>query len=162
MDHDDSQWDVVFLGDMFYDRDFTIKVADWLKHLRTRHKCCILIGDPDRVYLKDHPLRRNLKRISEIELPSNCIEENRGHSMGYVWEFVQQTWRQMINPFKFFPSYQSGTWYSTEASCSKTILSIHLRLCLNVGQLGQLGLVITPQILIVWLLLTMNSVWLVG
>ncbi|XP_030846997.1 electron transfer flavoprotein beta subunit lysine methyltransferase-like, partial [Strongylocentrotus purpuratus] len=84
----DNQWDVVFLGDMFYDKDFTNMVVDWLICLIRKHNSRILIGDPGRVYLRDHPMRENLIKLFEIELPPNCVEENRGHSSGYVWEFV--------------------------------------------------------------------------
>ncbi|XP_054767444.2 electron transfer flavoprotein beta subunit lysine methyltransferase-like isoform X2 [Lytechinus pictus] len=85
---ENSQWDLVLLGDMFYDRDFTNLVADWLISLIRKHKSRILIGDPGRVYLRDHPMRENLIKLFEISLPSSCVEENRGHSSGYVWEFV--------------------------------------------------------------------------
>lgn len=83
-----SQWDVVFLGDMFYDGDFTNTVADWLTHLRNRYNNQVLIGDPGRIYLRNHPMRDSLKKLFEIDLPPGCIEENRGHSTGYVREFV--------------------------------------------------------------------------
>ncbi|CAH1801056.1 unnamed protein product, partial [Owenia fusiformis] len=46
----DIDVDIVFLGDMFYDQEFTNIVYDWITHL-SRNGTRILIGDPGRVHL---------------------------------------------------------------------------------------------------------------
>ncbi|XP_071485705.1 electron transfer flavoprotein beta subunit lysine methyltransferase-like [Diadema antillarum] len=88
-EHDETDhWDVVFLGDMFYDRDFIDRLSLWLNSLVRRNKCQVLIGDPGRQFLQGHPLQERLQKLYEVNLPANCIEENRGHSVGLVWELV--------------------------------------------------------------------------
>ena len=82
-----DQWDVIFLGDMFYDQDFTNMVTDWLEDLHTHGKT-ILIGDPGRVYFEKHPLRQRLKMLFTTDLFQHTREENNGITQGYVWAFT--------------------------------------------------------------------------
>ena len=46
-------WDTVLLGDMFYDMDFGVAVAEWIEKL---HMCGthVLIGDPERITFLEH------------------------------------------------------------------------------------------------------------
>ncbi len=46
----DEGWDVVFAGDVFYERDMARRVFDWLEGL-SRRGATVLIGDPGRSYL---------------------------------------------------------------------------------------------------------------
>lgn len=83
-------WDVVFLGDMFYDTDFADIFQQWLPQL-SRRGVSVLVGDPGRYPLINHPLRKNLVRLFECPLPENCLKENSGMSTGTVWKYHQYT-----------------------------------------------------------------------
>ncbi|XP_033112501.1 electron transfer flavoprotein beta subunit lysine methyltransferase-like [Anneissia japonica] len=84
--HHYTNLDVVLLGDMFYDKDFSNMLNDWLKELAARGTT-ILVGDPGRVYLRDHPIRSKLLKLMDYELLEQCKRENNGLSNGYVWQF---------------------------------------------------------------------------
>ncbi|CAH1232638.1 ETFBKMT [Branchiostoma lanceolatum] len=82
------QWDVVFLGDMFYDEEFASTVSDWLKTLKQSNSSCqILIGDPGRFSLEEHPVKSLLFRVAEYELDEVCRRENNGLTLGGVWAY---------------------------------------------------------------------------
>ena len=79
-----NQWDVVLLGDMFYDRDFADTITDWLSQL-AGDGTEVLIGDPGRLSLQEHPIRRRLEKVFEVELLPRCKVENYGMTQGFVW-----------------------------------------------------------------------------
>ncbi|XP_062571594.1 electron transfer flavoprotein beta subunit lysine methyltransferase-like isoform X1 [Saccostrea cucullata] len=79
-------WDIVFLGDMFYDENFTDRFSVWLPQL-SQGGIEVLVGDPGRLPLVSHPLRRNLVSLYQCPLPENCLKENSGMSTGTVWKF---------------------------------------------------------------------------
>ncbi|XP_077996233.1 electron transfer flavoprotein beta subunit lysine methyltransferase-like [Glandiceps talaboti] len=81
----DQLWDTLLLGDMFYDTDFTSLVTDWLIRLISKKQCCILIGDPGRVFLNQHPIRGRLQKLAKYNLPEQCKEENHGFCEAVVW-----------------------------------------------------------------------------
>ncbi|XP_022085640.1 electron transfer flavoprotein beta subunit lysine methyltransferase-like [Acanthaster planci] len=80
-----DHWDVVLLGDMFYDKDFTDTVTDWLRCLADRGTE-VLIGDPGRIFLRDHPVRDCLVNIFTVDLSESCRLENNGMTQGFVWK----------------------------------------------------------------------------
>lgn len=82
---DAAEWDVIFLGDMFYDEEFTAKVHDWIDLLMANGKS-IFIGDPGRMFLHQHSKR--LLKVFEVELLGTTRKENNGFSHGYVWKTV--------------------------------------------------------------------------
>lgn len=51
----DGGWDVVFAGDVFYERDMAERVFGWLAKLQARG-ALVLIGDPGRSYLPKEKL----------------------------------------------------------------------------------------------------------
>jgi len=61
----DDGWDVVFAGDVSYERDMAGAVTDWLAGL-ARRGADVLIGDPGRAYLA----RDRLKRVAEYAVPT--------------------------------------------------------------------------------------------
>ncbi len=77
-----GQWDVVLLGDMFYDQDITDKVFDWLRYLTSRGTR-VFIGDPGRVFLSSCESR--LHRVATYQLPKQAMLENSGLTQGNVW-----------------------------------------------------------------------------
>ncbi|XP_072033034.1 electron transfer flavoprotein beta subunit lysine methyltransferase-like [Amphiura filiformis] len=84
-----SDWDVILLGDMFYDNDFTNMVSDWLKYLSS-FNTTVLIGDPGRFYLQSHPIKKQLTKVFEVELPEQSRLENNGLTQGFVWQLVKE------------------------------------------------------------------------
>ncbi|KAK3083866.1 hypothetical protein FSP39_004344 [Pinctada imbricata] len=81
-----DEWDVVLLGDMFYDDNFADVIGSWVPELSERGKT-ILIGDPGRYSFERHPLKNNLCRIYKHKLPENCLKENNGMTHGFVWKY---------------------------------------------------------------------------
>ena len=84
-----TNWDVALLGDMFYDNDFTNMVSDWLEYLSSR-KINVLIGDPGRFYLQNHPIKKQLIKVFEVELPEQSRLENNGLTQGFVWQLKHE------------------------------------------------------------------------
>lgn len=81
-----SQWDVVLLGDMFYDSEFVDVISDWIKVL-VRKGITLYVGDPDRLPFMNHPLKYRLKLCAEYQLSENSKFENNGLSTGNVWSY---------------------------------------------------------------------------
>lgn len=68
-----GDWDVVFLGDMFYDSDFADLFSQWLPRL-SRSGVNIYVGDPGRLPLVNHPLKRNLVASSGVHFRKTVSE----------------------------------------------------------------------------------------
>ena len=85
-----SGWSTILLGDMFYDEIFRDSLVSWLTEQYAKYETDIFIGDPGRLPLTDHPIRNNLTKIAEYELPLSCRQENNGLSAGYVWKFCKR------------------------------------------------------------------------
>ncbi|XP_013390162.1 electron transfer flavoprotein beta subunit lysine methyltransferase-like [Lingula anatina] len=82
-----KHWDFLLLGDMFYDKDISDRVLEWMDMLAGQNTK-IFVGDPCRIYMLDHPIRTKLRLIAEYDLTDECKEENYGLSSGFVWEFI--------------------------------------------------------------------------
>lgn len=80
-------WDVVFLGDMFYDSDFADIFSQWLPRL-SRSGVDVYVGDPGRLPLLSHPLKEDLVSLFRCPLPENCLRENSGMTSGTVWKYI--------------------------------------------------------------------------
>ncbi|XP_074658600.1 electron transfer flavoprotein beta subunit lysine methyltransferase-like [Tubulanus polymorphus] len=91
-----KEWDVVLLGDMFYDEQFTKLVCDWLDVLHGAGKV-IVIGDPGRLYLQSihgsATRRRSLVQLAEYKMTWQNRSDNicHGFSSGYVWKWTGQS-----------------------------------------------------------------------
>ena len=79
-------WDLILVGDMFYDEEITKLITDWLK-IQGARGTKILIGDPGRMYLLEEPVFNHLEKVAEYEMPENCRQENNGLTHTCVWEF---------------------------------------------------------------------------
>jgi ETFB lysine methyltransferase len=76
-------FDLILLGDVFYDEEFAHKLYPWLEFL-LKNKKKIIVGDPGRHPLKSNIL--NLKLLQSYELPENSCIENHGFKFSHVWE----------------------------------------------------------------------------
>lgn len=85
INHPDSfNYDVIFLGDVFYDEEFAVQLIPWIRNLIKAEKK-IIIGDPGR-HAFNACKNLNLKLLQEYKLPENVCIENNGFQYGYVWE----------------------------------------------------------------------------
>lgn len=85
----DRQWDIVLLGDMFYDRDFAQTITRWLEALHN-NGVDVFVGDPGRLPFAEHKLRKDFQMLAEYVLPDNCLKENNGMTTGYVWKYQRK------------------------------------------------------------------------
>jgi len=85
-----SDWDIVLLGDMFYDNHFVNIISEWVPSL-SFNGISVYIGDPGRLPLMEHPLKSKLKMECKYELPDNCLKENYGMDTGYVWKYCEES-----------------------------------------------------------------------
>ncbi|KAI8749374.1 electron transfer flavoprotein beta subunit lysine methyltransferase [Biomphalaria glabrata] len=81
--HLKEPFDFVLLGDMFYDPEFTETVIYWIQ--QQTNNSSVLIGDPGRHALLNHPIKTKLHQVAEYALPKTCQLENNGLSLGKVW-----------------------------------------------------------------------------
>lgn len=78
-----TNYDLIFLGDVFYDEEFAALILPWIKDLVKNGKL-VIIGDPDRHALKNKKL--NLKLLNRYELPDNVCIENHGFKFTNLWQ----------------------------------------------------------------------------
>ena len=71
-------WDVVLVGDMFYDADISRQVLPWLEDL-ARNGATVLIGDPDRGFLDQDLIHRvaSYRVCAEID-PDGSLRVDAG------------------------------------------------------------------------------------
>ena len=81
----DEGWDVVFAGDVSYERDMAARVTDWLAGL-ARRGAVVRIGDPGRSYLA----RERLESIAEYQVPVSRDLEDAEIKHSRVWRFTGQ------------------------------------------------------------------------
>jgi ETFB lysine methyltransferase len=79
-----SNYDLIFLGDVFYDEEFAALILPWIKKLVASEKV-VIIGDPGRHALKNK-FELNLKLLQRYELPENVCIENHGFQFTNVWQ----------------------------------------------------------------------------
>lgn len=75
-------FDVVVLGDVFYDQDFAELLMPWIVKLRENNQTC-LIGDPGRHALSK---KLKLKLLARYHLPESSCIENHGFKFTNVFE----------------------------------------------------------------------------
>jgi predicted nicotinamide N-methyase len=80
---DDSRWDVILAGDIFYERDTAQRAFDFL-HGHAARGTMVLIGDPGRSYLP----RDKLRRIADYSVPVTRDLEDTEIKQTAVWELV--------------------------------------------------------------------------
>ncbi|XP_076025800.1 electron transfer flavoprotein beta subunit lysine methyltransferase isoform X2 [Genypterus blacodes] len=78
-------FDLILLGDMFYDEDLAGCLHRWLDRCIKTYRTQVLIGDPGRAQFEGHSIRRLLHQLAQFELPESVREENYGLSHSSVW-----------------------------------------------------------------------------
>lgn len=78
-------FDLILLGDMFYDEALATSLHSWLDHCINTHNTQVLIGDPGRAQFEEHGIRRLLRLLAQFELPESVREENYGLTCSSVW-----------------------------------------------------------------------------
>lgn len=79
-----EKFNVILIGDMFYDEDFSQTLFKWLIKLNEAGKT-ILIGDPGRHGLTEKR-RRYVQMLAEYKMPRESQEENNGFTKTKVWK----------------------------------------------------------------------------
>ncbi|EFB24635.1 hypothetical protein PANDA_004728, partial [Ailuropoda melanoleuca] len=87
LDLEQDKWDLVVLGDMFYDEDLADHLHQWLKNCFWTHRTRVLIGDPGRPLFSGHSIQHQLHKVVEYSLPEPTRRENNGLTTSTVWDF---------------------------------------------------------------------------
>ncbi|KAK1789805.1 hypothetical protein P4O66_015685 [Electrophorus voltai] len=83
-----EKWDLILLGDMFYDESLADSLHNWLQTCIKIHGTQILIGDPGRAQFENHNIKTLLHKQAEFELPNSVKEENYGLTSSTVWHYL--------------------------------------------------------------------------
>lgn len=81
----DDPYDVIFVGDLLYDKEIANTLMTWLGDAHERGTR-IYLGDPGRHGLSED-LKKRLKLLRRYSLPENVRKENHGYDIATVWEF---------------------------------------------------------------------------
>ena len=87
LDLEQDKWDIVVLGDMFYDEDLADSLLQWLKNCFQTHRTQVLIGDPGRPQFTGHSIQHQLHKVAEYSLPKPTRQDNNGLTISTVWQF---------------------------------------------------------------------------
>ncbi|XP_059916838.1 electron transfer flavoprotein beta subunit lysine methyltransferase [Gadus macrocephalus] len=82
-----KHYDLILLGDMFYDEALADGLHRWLDSCINAHGTTVLIGDPGRASFEEHDIKRLLQQIAEFELPKSVQMENYGLTCSTVWRY---------------------------------------------------------------------------
>ncbi|XP_069808476.1 electron transfer flavoprotein beta subunit lysine methyltransferase [Dendropsophus ebraccatus] len=84
---DAGRWDVIVLGDMFYDEQLADSLHRWLRRCIQQHGTTVLIGDPGRGHFLGHPIKKQLRKVVEYFLPETSKQDNYGLTTSAVWRY---------------------------------------------------------------------------
>ncbi|KAG9280934.1 electron transfer flavoprotein beta subunit lysine methyltransferase [Astyanax mexicanus] len=82
-----DNWDLILLGDMFYDESLADCLHKWLHTCIKVHGTQVLIGDPGRAQFESHSIKKLLHKQARFELPDSVKEENYGLTSSTVWSY---------------------------------------------------------------------------
>ncbi|XP_011789468.1 PREDICTED: protein N-lysine methyltransferase METTL20 [Colobus angolensis palliatus] len=82
-----DKWDLVVLGDMFYDENLADSLHQWLKKCFWTYRTRVLIGDPGRPQFSGHSIQHHLHKVVEYSLLEPTRQENSGLTTSTVWDF---------------------------------------------------------------------------
>ncbi|XP_061578540.1 electron transfer flavoprotein beta subunit lysine methyltransferase [Cololabis saira] len=80
-------FDLILLGDMFYDEGLATSLHSWLDRCIKIHGTKVLIGDPGRAQFEGHRIRQFLHHLAQFELPECVRAENYGLTCSSVWSY---------------------------------------------------------------------------
>jgi predicted nicotinamide N-methyase len=78
-----KDWDVVMVGDLFFEQPLARELEAWLRHLH-RQGVEILIGDPQRTYLP----RKGLEKVASYAVQTTSNLEDSDLRNASVWRMV--------------------------------------------------------------------------
>lgn len=84
---DAGKWDLIVLGDMFYDEQLADGLHRWLRKCIRMHQTEVLIGDPGRYQFLSHSIHNQLHKVIEYSLPEYTRQENHGLTSSIVWSY---------------------------------------------------------------------------
>ncbi|EGW10827.1 UPF0516 protein C12orf72-like [Cricetulus griseus] len=82
-----GKFDLIVLGDMFYDEDLADSLHLWLENYFWTYRTRVLIGDPGRPQFSGHSIRHQLHKLEEYTLPEPTQQDNSGLTTSAVWDF---------------------------------------------------------------------------
>uniref|UniRef100_A0A8C0J515 Electron transfer flavoprotein beta subunit lysine methyltransferase n=1 Tax=Chelonoidis abingdonii TaxID=106734 RepID=A0A8C0J515_CHEAB len=82
-----DNWDLIVLGDMFYDEQLANRLHHWLRKCVRTHGTKVLIGDPGRPQFLGHCIHSQLHKVVEYSLPESTRQENNGLTSSIVWSY---------------------------------------------------------------------------
>ncbi|KAJ6659954.1 hypothetical protein lerEdw1_018151 [Lerista edwardsae] len=80
-------WDLIVLGDMFYEEQLADGLHRWLTKCVHDHGTKVLIGDPGRPHFVSHQIQRQLHKVKEYPLTESTQKENNGSTSTMVWDY---------------------------------------------------------------------------
>ncbi|XP_053665724.1 electron transfer flavoprotein beta subunit lysine methyltransferase-like [Anopheles marshallii] len=81
-----NQYEVVLIGDLFYDTEIAADLHPWIQRL-ARAGTEIFIGDPGRHGITETGVLSDMELLTRYKLPDNICLENSGFSYANVWQF---------------------------------------------------------------------------
>ncbi|KAJ7402687.1 Electron transfer flavoprotein beta subunit lysine methyltransferase [Pitangus sulphuratus] len=82
-----GNWDLIVLGDMFYDEQLADGLHHWLRKCIRIQRTEVLIGDPGRHQFLSHSIHSQLHKVIEYSLPEYTRQENYGLTSSIVWSY---------------------------------------------------------------------------
>ena len=79
----DGGWQVVLVGDLFYEQPLAERLESWLRRLAARG-ALVLVGDPKRTYLP----RTGLDRLARYAVPTSRELEDSDLRNACVWRLT--------------------------------------------------------------------------
>lgn len=89
-------FDLILLGDMFYDEAISSSLHRWLDLCIKTHGTKVLVGDPGRAQFKEHGIQQFLQQLAQYELPVSVKEENYGLTCSTVWSYCPECWGTFV------------------------------------------------------------------
>lgn len=82
---DPKPFDLILLGDMFYDETLATALHAWLNRCIKTYGTKVLIGDPGRAAFEAHTIHQHLHHLVQYKLPESVQKENYGLTYSSVW-----------------------------------------------------------------------------
>ncbi|XP_036615573.1 electron transfer flavoprotein beta subunit lysine methyltransferase [Trichosurus vulpecula] len=86
LDSEPDKWELIVLGDMFYDEDLSDRLLQWLRKSIWTHGTKVLLGDPGRPQFCGHSIQNHLQKVVTYSLPELTEEGNNSVTTSTVWD----------------------------------------------------------------------------